>query len=544
MLLDRRRVEPLHHRLAVGLGDFALPLGNGCLLGEFALDLLLDLPLLILLFALVLLAGLLRLLELRGVLLLGELEAADDLLDHVLTLGEERQAIHLHGFPVVRIVLQTALGLPPEVLATSDAVDVELAGRLRDLSEVGRVDEAALADLLEGERECVLLLGDDADAFLILALVLLQLVDFVVEEVGRLLEVGLRHLELLLRVLHHLNLLEVLLLHRGEDLDELCRLGEGRVGHPARVLDDGRQRGRDLQVEHLVVADHLPARGRLGLLLRRVAVVVAVGARLVLVQVVEEDLVLVVELELLDVLRGVTVDHMDALLDALQGLQPLGLLLPDHVELLGGPLRLGLDLVEEGEELLRVLLEHGLGAAEAVLLHVRLLGETFDLLLLCLEHHSDEAHLTLLLDEGPAGVTVLRPLDRNVEVGTLAGVDEALDLRVDGELGRLDVGFAYFAQAALSDRFIFLPDLQALVLLAVECLPVLLGFLEGEDHLVEAIDAERVLLVGHGAGAGLRASVVGVGFRIAAFHKFELELFKWEKLDYVEKIKKLFKLAK
>ena len=26
--------------------------------------------------------------------------------------------------------------------------------------------------------------------------------------------------------------------------------------------------------------------------------------------------------------------------------------------------------------------------------------------------------------------------------------------------------------------------------------------------------------------------------------EFELELFKWEKLDYVEKIKKLFKLAK
>ena len=259
---------------------------------------------------------------------------------------------------------------------------------------------------------------------------------------------------------------------------------------------------RDLEVQHRIVHAVVLTEIRLVSKHRRSAVhVLSLGTGLTLIQGIKELLVDIHLVELLDRFARITVKDVDTLLDALERLLPFRLLFAHHIEIFGGRLSFTLDLVEEVQELLGVLFKHGLRTTQAIFLHVCFFGKALNFLLLGFKHHANETHLTLLLDQCPARVAVLRALDRDVEVRTFALIDEVLNLRINGELRRLDISFAYFTEAAFSDRFVLLPDLERLVLFSVEDFAVLLGLFEGENHLVESVDAEWVLFV-DGARAG------------------------------------------
>ena len=107
--------------------------------------------------------------------------------------------------------------------------------------------------------------------------------------------------------------------------------------------------------------------------------------------------------------------HVNFFLQLLQSLLLLSLQFFYIVEVIGGRLRVSLDLVEEVQEVLRVLLQHGLRARETVFLCFLAEFKMFNLLLLHFEHVFHQAHLALLLNQRPAILAVLRSLDRNVE---------------------------------------------------------------------------------------------------------------------------------
>ena len=68
-----------------------------------------------------------------------------------------------------------------------------------------------------------------------------------------------------------------------------------------------------------------------------------------------------------------------------------------------------------------------------------------NLLVLLFQKHLHQEHLSLLLDQVPTVLSVLRSLDRHVEACSLGDVDFVRDIRVNSKSGRLDVGFTQLA---------------------------------------------------------------------------------------------------
>ena len=140
-------------------------------------------------------------------------------------------------------------------------------------------------------------------------------------------------------------------------------------------------------------------------------------------QAVQEDLITVADLERLNALARRTMQHMDLFLKLLQSLLLFILQFFYVVQLIGGRLSVSLDLVEEVQEVLRVLLQHCLRTLETILLRLLSVFKVLNLLLLHFEHVFHKAHLALLLNQRPAILAVLRSLDRDVEAGCFSRVD-------------------------------------------------------------------------------------------------------------------------
>ena len=73
-----------------------------------------------------------------------------------------------------------------------------------------------------------------------------------------------------------------------------------------------------------------------------------------------------------------------------------------------------------------------------------------NLLVLLFEQHLHQEHLSLLLDEVPTVLSVLRALNRHIKAGSLGDVDLVRDFRVNSECSRLDVSFTQLTQATLT----------------------------------------------------------------------------------------------
>ena len=153
-------------------------------------------------------------------------------------------------------------------------------------------------------------------------------------------------------------------------------------------------------------------------------------------------------------------------------------------ELRGRLTRLLLDVSEELEEVLGILLKHLLGAYQTKLSHFIEVGQALNLFVFLLEKHLYEEHLTLLLDQVPAILSVFRPFNWHIKTSILGYIDFISDIRVDSKRSWLNVSFAELAKAALTRRSILLPNLQFLVLLALSFLPGTLFVLERENAIV------------------------------------------------------------
>ena len=94
--------------------------------------------------------------------------------------------------------------------------------------------------------------------------------------------------------------------------------------------------------------------------------------------------------------------------------------------------RFFLDVSEELEEVLSIFLKHLLGADETELAHLVEVGEALNFLVLLFEEHLDEEHLSLLLNQIPAILAILRSLNRHVETSIFSYVDFVGDVGVDG----------------------------------------------------------------------------------------------------------------
>ena len=104
--------------------------------------------------------------------------------------------------------------------------------------------------------------------------------------------------------------------------------------------------------------------------------------------------------------------------------------------------------------------------------------------MLVFEHVSYQCHLTFFLDESPSVLTILWPLNRNVEASSLRGINFGLALGVDGQSGGLNVGFTDFPQAAFSDRLVLLPDPELLIPFSFDNFPIFLCFFEGKNKFI------------------------------------------------------------
>ena len=167
-----------------------------------------------------------------------------------------------------------------------------------------------------------------------------------------------------------------------------------------------------------------------------------------------------------------------------------------------------LDVSEELEEVLSVFLEHLLGADETELAHFVEVGEALDLLVLLLEEHLDEEHLSLLLDQIPTILSVFRPLNRHVEASVLCDVDFVSDVGVDGQSSRLNVCLAELAEAAFPRRPILLPNLELLVCLSLLLFSGALLVLERENAIIARVNKRiRMLLEAKERLGALAASI-------------------------------------
>ena len=89
-----------------------------------------------------------------------------------------------------------------------------------------------------------------------------------------------------------------------------------------------------------------------------------------------------------------------------------------------------------------------------------------NLLVLLFQKHLHQEHLSLLLDQVPTVLSVLRAFNWHIEACGLGDIDFVRNVRVDSKSGRLNVGFTQLAQTALSRWPVLLPNFKLLVCLA------------------------------------------------------------------------------
>lgn len=103
------------------------------------------------------------------------------------------------------------------------------------------------------------------------------------------------------------------------------------------------------------------------------------------------------------------------------------------------------NLVEELQEGFRIAFKHVFGTHQAIFPQTSMLIQPHDLRLLNVQHLLNQKHLTLLLDQLPSVLTILGSLDWHGVACGFGDVHFALDLGVDRQLCRLDVGFTNFS---------------------------------------------------------------------------------------------------
>lgn len=119
--------------------------------------------------------------------------------------------------------------------------------------------------------------------------------------------------------------------------------------------------------------------------------------------------------------------------------------------------------------------------------HFIKVGKTFDLFVFLFKEHLDEEHLSLLFDQVPTILPILRSFNWHIEAGVLSYIDLVSDVGIDGERGRLNIRLTEFAEAAFTRRSILFPNLQFFVLLLFSLFPGSLLILEREDAIVTRI---------------------------------------------------------
>jgi len=90
-----------------------------------------------------------------------------------------------------------------------------------------------------------------------------------------------------------------------------------------------------------------------------------------------------------------------------------------------------LDLGEELQERLGVFLEHGCRTVETKVAHFVEVRQPFNLLVFLFKQHLNQEHLSLLLDQVPAVLSVFGSLNWHVETCSLCNVDLVRDVRVN-----------------------------------------------------------------------------------------------------------------
>lgn len=121
--------------------------------------------------------------------------------------------------------------------------------------------------------------------------------------------------------------------------------------------------------------------------------------------------------------------------------------------------------------------------------------QSFNLFVLLLKEHLYEEHLSFLLDQIPAILSILRPLNRHVKASIFCHIDLVRDIWIDSQCCRLYISFTKLAEAALSCRPILLPDLQFLIRLALTFFTNPLLILEREYTVIAWVSERiRVLL--------------------------------------------------
>lgn len=321
------------------------------------------------------------------------------------------------------------------------------------------------------------------------------------------------NLKFLLAFLHALDLEEVVFLERCENFNQFIVILKPQHKFVVRIVDDVSQFLGDVELVFegcgvlvltvLVLELLLVLRSRLVALLLELLLALLIHLLTLFFgdrthrQAVEELFEVVVHLQGLNVLGNVAHENLNFLRDLAQFVRFVVFKPSVFVHTLGRLLSLLLDVVEELQEGLRVSFEHVFRASQTILTHGCVLGQPLDLFLLGLEHLLHQEHLSLLLNELPAVFPVLGALNRDREPRSF--INFALDFWINGQLGRFDIGFTNFTEAPLSGGPVFLPDLELLVLLALEDLAVLLDVLEGEDQFIR----------GHGEGIYSLLSVKG-----------------------------------
>ena len=208
-------------------------------------------------------------------------------------------------------------------------------------------------------------------------------------------------------------------------------------------------------------------------------------------KIIKEDFVLVVGLQILQFFVNFALQCCTLIIDSSQVHCFLVTLFLRSFKLCSRLTGFLLDVSEKFEEVLGIFLKHLLRANKTQLTHFIEVCQSLNFFVLLLEEHLHEEHLSFLLDQIPAILSVLRPLNRHVKASIFRHIDLICDIRVDGQCGWLDISFTELAEAALPRGPILLPDLKFLVRLALALLPNPLLILESEYTVIARV-SERV----------------------------------------------------
>lgn len=210
-------------------------------------------------------------------------------------------------------------------------------------------------------------------------------------------------------------------------------------------------------------------------------------------EIVEEFLVSVVSVQLLQTLVNLALQGCTLVIDMTQCLSFLVALFLGCFKLRSSLAGLIFYLCKELQEALSVGFEHFFRTDETNLPHLIEISQSIDLLVFLFEQHLDQEHLSLLFDQIPSILSVLRSLNGDIEPSSLCDVDLVSDVRINGKRSWLDVCFAELAETAFASWTILLPDLQLPIRHTLAFLANALFILECEDLIVTRV-SERIFL--------------------------------------------------